>query len=168
MLAIRMQRTGRSGHSQFRVIVQDSRAHPKSGRIVKYLGSYNPHTKTAALKTDEINQYLKNGAQPSERVVKLLKNEGVKVPKWAVDVSKNKRAIKNPEKLRRNRPTEASEPKPAEEAAAEAPAETPAEAPVPTEEAVAAETSPEPASAPEAQPEASAERAAEPEAPKES
>jgi hypothetical protein len=34
MLAIRMQRTGRKGHAMFRVVVQDSRLTPSSGRVV--------------------------------------------------------------------------------------------------------------------------------------
>ena len=34
MLAIRMQRTGRKGHAQFRVIVQESRRTPTSGNVV--------------------------------------------------------------------------------------------------------------------------------------
>ena len=110
-----MQRTGRRGHAQFRVIVQDSRAHPKNGRVVAYLGSYDPHTKAASIDNDKISQYLKNGAQPSERMVKLLKKEGLKVPKWAASETKKKRSVKNPDKLRRNRPAgEVELPKPAD------------------------------------------------------
>lgn len=44
MLVIRLQRTGRKGHAQFRVVVQDSRRTPSSGRVVALLGSYNPHS----------------------------------------------------------------------------------------------------------------------------
>ena len=49
MLAIRMQRTGRKGHAMFRMVVQDSRQTPTSGRVVATLGSYDPHTKTSTL-----------------------------------------------------------------------------------------------------------------------
>ena len=45
MLVIRLQRTGRKGHAQFRVVVQDSRRTPSSGKIVAALGHYNPHNK---------------------------------------------------------------------------------------------------------------------------
>lgn len=106
MLAIRMQRTGRRGHAQFRVIVQDSRFSPKSGRVVAYVGNYNPHSKTAALDSEKISKYLENGAQPSDRVARLLKQEGVKLPKWVIVSPEKKRAIRHPEKLRRNRPAE--------------------------------------------------------------
>jgi small subunit ribosomal protein S16 len=141
MLAIRMQRTGRSGHAQFRVIVQDSRFSPTSGRVVEYLGSYDPHTKVASIDKDKAAGYLKNGAQPSERVVKLLKDEGVKLPGWVEKPAKRKGEIRNPEKLRRNRPEEPEAPAPsaepvaeadaqAAEAENEAPAEPEAETPV--------------------------------------
>lgn len=106
MLAIRMQRTGRKGHSQFRVVVQDSQFSPSSGRVVAYLGSYNPHSKTTTLDKQKAAIYLKNGAKPSERVVKLLKNEGVDLPDWVTKTEPKSRAIRNQDKLRRNRPAE--------------------------------------------------------------
>ena len=49
MLVIRLQRTGRKGHAQFCIVVQDSRRTPTSGAIVAALGSYNPHDKTVIL-----------------------------------------------------------------------------------------------------------------------
>lgn len=104
MLAIRMQRTGRTGHAQFRVIVQDSRFSPTRGRVVAYAGSYDPHTKVSSLDTEVISSYLEKGAQPSDRVARLLKKEGVKLPHWVVFPEPKKSAIKNPDKLRRNRP----------------------------------------------------------------
>lgn len=126
MLAIRLQRTGRSGHANYRVVVQDSRQTPTSGKVIANLGSYDPHTKVANLSKDEVERFLSNGAQPSERLVKLLKKEGIKLPKWVETPAKKEKAIRNPEKLRRNRP--AGEPAP------EKPAETEAEKP--TDEAV--------------------------------
>lgn len=156
MLAIRLQRTGRKGHAQYRVVVQDKRRTPTSGRIVAYLGAYNPHTKTTTLKKEQAELYLKNGAQPSERVAKILKSEGIKLPKWVVLSKPIKRATRNPEKLRKDQPDtpaeEASketteeivveakaEEKPAETQQEEAPAEQAAEAK--TEEAKEAEAS---------------------------
>jgi small subunit ribosomal protein S16 len=127
MLAIRMQRTGRKGHAQFRVVVQDSRFSPTSGRVVAYLGSYNPHTKTTTLNKQKAESYLSNGAQPSERVASLLKSEGLKLPSWVKAPSKHERSIRNPEKLRRNRPAEPEVEAPAEEPAAETEPDTPAE-----------------------------------------
>jgi len=110
MLAIRMQRTGRKGHAQFRVVVQDSRFTPTSGRHVALLGSYDPHTKTSTLVKDKAEHYLSNGAQPSDRVVRLFEAEGVTLPAWVTKSADKKRAIRNPEKLRRNQPKEEAAP----------------------------------------------------------
>lgn len=132
MLVIRLQRTGRKGHAQFRVVVQDSRRTPSSGRVVALLGAYNPHTKTANIDKDLAAKYLSNGAQPSDRVVRLFQAEGVSMPKWVnVPVSKEGK-LRNPDKLRRNRPVEEAAPveeAPATDEAAEAPADSSAEAP---------------------------------------
>lgn len=126
MLAIRMQRTGRKGHAMFRVVVQESRLTPTSGKVVASIGSYDPHAKVATLDKEKASFYLEHGAQPSGRVVRLLQSEGVKLPKW-VTVSEIKEGkLRNPEKLRKNQPKE-------EQPVAEA------EAPV-TEEAAAADT----------------------------
>lgn len=141
MLVIRMQRTGRKGHAQFRVVVQDSRRTPTSGKIVAALGSYNPHTKQTVIDKERAQHFLDHGAQPTSRVALLLKGEGVKLPKWVkIDTSKQ-RAVRNADKRRSTRPAEEveapAEEVPAEEApAADTPAEeAPAEAAAPAEEA---------------------------------
>lgn len=127
MLVIRLQRTGRSGHAQYRFVVQDSRVSPTSGKVVTYLGSYNPHTKTTQLDVEQAKNFLKNGAQPSDRVAGLLKENGVKLPSWVKLSVKKERSVKNPEKLRKNRPAEAE--KPAEEAPAKEETQTENEKP---------------------------------------
>lgn len=106
MLAIRMQRTGRKGHAMFRVVVQDSRRTPTSGKFVAQLGSYDPHAKVILLKKDRAQFYLEHGAQPSDRVVRLFEQEGIKLPNWVRRSAARKGAIRNPEKLRKNRPVE--------------------------------------------------------------
>ena len=111
MLTIRMQRTGRKGHAMFRIVVQDARRTPTSGKIVALLGSYDPHAKNSSLDKEKAKFFLDHGAQPSERVVRLLSSEGVKLPKWATMPQKQSGNIRNPEKLRKNRPAEAEETK---------------------------------------------------------
>lgn len=137
MLAIRMQRTGRKGHAQFRLIVQESRRTPSSGNIVAALGSYDPHTKAIILDKEKAATYLNNGAQPSPRVAMLLQKEGVKLPSWVKLDDKRQSAIKNTEKLRRNQPAsaEATEVKDAEPVveASEAQSSTSGEADSPAE-----------------------------------
>ena len=121
MLAIRLQRTGRKGHAMFRMVVQDSRRTPTSGRFVAQLGSYDPHSKTLSINKEQTELYLKNGARPSDRVARLIKEDGVKLPDWVVLESNKKGALRNAEKLRKNQPKEEAsvEEAPVEEAPAE-------------------------------------------------
>ena len=107
MLAIRLQRLGRKGYPVYRLAVQEAQRHPSSGRVVAYVGSYNPHTKEANVQVEVAQKYLNNGAQPTPRVVKLLEEAGVKLPSWVkkADAMKQK-AIRNAEKLRKNQPKE--------------------------------------------------------------
>ncbi|MDR1970044.1 MAG: 30S ribosomal protein S16 [Candidatus Nomurabacteria bacterium] len=142
MLAIRLKRYGKTHFATYRLVIQDAAKHPSSGKVVAYVGNYNPHTKEVNLDKEQIEKYLSNGAQPSPRVVKLLKDAKVKLPAWVKEPSPNKaRTTRNPDKLRKNRPVEevvkevVKETEPAVEVAE---TETKAEAPV--EEAPVAET----------------------------
>ena len=138
MLVIRLQRTGRKGHAQFRVVVQDSRRTPTSGKIVALIGTYDPHSKQTILNKERAETYVSNGAQPSPRVVRLLKAEGVKLPKWVKDPTAKEGKIRSPEKLRRNRPAE-PEAEATPEAETAAPEAAPVEAPTEAAEAPAEE-----------------------------
>lgn len=140
MLAIRLQRVGRKGHAMYRMAIQESRRHPSSGRVVAYVGTYDPHTKDAKVQVELAQKYLDNGAQPSPRVIKLLETAGVKMPKWVVKFdSKQKKDIKNAEKLRKNRPAEPEKPTEAVKEVVEA---------APAEAEVAEEVVEEPAAKP--------------------
>lgn len=130
MLAIRLQRVGRTGYATYRLAVQESQRHPSSGRVVAYVGSYNPHTKEASIQVELAQKYLDNGAQPTPRVVKLLEAAGVKLPNWVVKAENKTKATRHADKLRKNQPKEEVADVPAadaaeevEEVAAEAPAE---------------------------------------------
>lgn len=120
MLAIRLQRLGRKGYPTYRLAVQESRRHPSSGRVVTYLGSYNPHTKETSIDADKAQTYLNNGAQPTPRVAKLLSDNNVSLPAWVKTAAPKSSALRNPEKLRKNQPKEEVVEEPATE---EAPAE---------------------------------------------
>jgi small subunit ribosomal protein S16 len=116
MLAIRLQRVGRAGYPTYRLAVQESQRHPSSGRVVAYVGSYNPHTKDATVQVELAQKYLDNGAQPTPRVVKLMKDAGVKLPNWVVQASTTKqKTIRHADKLRKNQPKEEVVEAPAEE-----------------------------------------------------
>lgn len=117
MLAIRLQRVGRKAYPVYRLAIQEANRHPSSGRVVAYVGTYNPHTKDANVQTELAQKYLDNGAQPTPRVVKLLADAGVKLPNWVKQPAADKqKSIKNAEKLRKNQPKEEA---PAEETPAE-------------------------------------------------
>jgi small subunit ribosomal protein S16 len=119
MLTIRMQRTGRKGHAMFRVVVQESRLTPTSGKVVALLGNYDPHAKVAVLDKEKASFYLTNGAQPSDRAARLLQGEGVALPKWVKTSSQKSGSVRNPDKLRKNAPTtEPAERVPVDESAA--------------------------------------------------
>ena len=116
MLAIRLQRLGRKALPVYRLAVQESRRHPSSGRVVAYVGTFNPHTKEVTLDKEKVDFYLKNGAQPTPRIIRILSEQKVELPGWVKTASGEKsRKIRNPEKLRKNQPKE------------EAPADAPAE-----------------------------------------
>jgi small subunit ribosomal protein S16 len=154
-----MKRLGRKGHPTYRVVVQDSRQSPSSGKYVALLGSYDPHTKKSTLIKDKAEFYLKHGAQPSDRVISLLKTEKITLPQWVQQPITKEKSLKNPDKLRKNRPAEAvADAKPE-------PSEQPEEAsPKPEENDKVAEN-PEPSEQPETV--ASEEKAKDEEAPSE-
>jgi small subunit ribosomal protein S16 len=141
VLAIRLQRNGRSGYAVYRIVVQEASRHPLSGRVVAELGSYNPHTKAMTINKELVEKYLSNGAQPSGRVALLLNKEGIKLPKWVELPAKKTDAVRRADKLRKNQPAEepvteeavAEEAPVAEEPVAEVAAETPTEEPAPAE-----------------------------------
>lgn len=111
MLSIRLQRLGRKGYPVYRVAVQEAQRHPSSGRVVAYVGSYNPHTKEVRFDKEKTELYLKNGAQPSPHVVKLMVQEKIALPAWVKVQGKKDKKLRNPDKLRRNRaPEPADEP----------------------------------------------------------
>ena len=118
MLAIRMQRNGRVHAPVYRIVVQEAQRHPLSGRVVAEVGNYNPHTKATVLDKEKIEFYLKNGAQPSSRVARILKLEGIKLPDWYKEPTKKQATAKHADKLRKNQPKE--EPVAESEGAAEA------------------------------------------------
>jgi small subunit ribosomal protein S16 len=127
----------------YRIVVQEGQLTPKSGRVVAYVGSFNPHSKENSLDTEKIAEYLKNGAQPSPRVVKLLVENKVKLPDWVKKTKTDaKGATRFPDKLRKNQPEESGAT--SDEKVEEAPAEAAPETDAPTEptEEVPAEEKP--------------------------
>ncbi len=73
---IRLARTGRKNVDRYRIVAIDSHK-KRDGRFLEILGAYNPqHTpKQFTVKTERVSYWLDKGAQPSETVYNLLKQD---------------------------------------------------------------------------------------------
>ena len=75
---IRLTRIGKKKAPQYRIIVADGRS-PRDGRFIEQIGSYDPNTEPATVVIDKeaAQKWLSNGAQPTDVVARLFKNEGI-------------------------------------------------------------------------------------------
>ena len=75
---IRLQRHGKKNQPFYHIVVADGRA-PRDGRFIEKLGTYNPLTNPATidLNFDRAVEWVKNGAQPSDTVRRILSYKGV-------------------------------------------------------------------------------------------
>lgn len=83
-VVMRLARHGRKGRPFYRLVVADSRS-PRDGKHIKKLGTYDPICKDREKyfsidNPADIEYWLSCGAQPTERVVKLLKIADFKLP----------------------------------------------------------------------------------------
>lgn len=78
MVKIRLRRVGAKKAPFYRVVVADSRF-PRDGRFIEEIGTYNPLTDPSEIKidADRANEWIKNGAQPTDSVKVLLKRAGI-------------------------------------------------------------------------------------------
>ncbi len=77
MLRIRLKRAGARDQASFRIVVADSRA-ARDGRFVEQIGHYNPRTDPPTIVVDEDKtlKWIRQGAQPSDSVKRLLRGLG--------------------------------------------------------------------------------------------
>ena len=77
MVKIRLRRMGAKKAPFYRIVVADSRS-PRDGRCIEEIGTYNPLTEPATINVDveKAQNWIKNGAQPTDTVRNLLKNAG--------------------------------------------------------------------------------------------
>jgi len=78
MVRIRLRRVGLKGQPSYRIVAAEKES-PRDGRFIEIIGFYNPRTNpsTVDLKEDRIFEWMKNGAQPSESVVRIFKSVGL-------------------------------------------------------------------------------------------
>jgi small subunit ribosomal protein S16 len=156
-----LSRGGSKKRPYYKVVVANARA-PRDGKYLEQVGTYNPllakdDENRVRLVEDRVNYWLGVGAQPTDRVARMLDKAGIK--ERAATNNPNKA---EPGKKAKDRAEEkADKAREAEEAAAAA-----AAAPAPEPEPVVEEAAAEPA-AEEAATEAPAEEAAPAEAPAE-
>ena len=144
-LKIRLARGGAKKRPFYRIVVAEASA-PRDGRYVERVGTYNPmvpkdHEQRLTLNGERISFWMSKGAQPTERVHKMLASAGL----MAAPVLRDQPKKSAPGKKRAEREAAAAE---AAAAAAEAAAAAPAEE-TSAEDTPAEETSAE-APAPEA------------------
>ena len=80
-LKIRLARAGTKKRPVYHIVVADSRS-PRDGRFIERLGYFNPllpKDKEDRLKLDmdKVKDWMKKGAQPSDRVMRFLDKAGV-------------------------------------------------------------------------------------------
>ncbi|MCY4434624.1 MAG: 30S ribosomal protein S16 [bacterium] len=77
---LRLMRMGKKKQPTYRVVAADSRK-ARNGRFIEIVGTYNPRQEPSLIEIDNEKalHWLRHGAQPSERVQKLLVISGA----WA-------------------------------------------------------------------------------------
>ena len=85
MLKIRLARGGAKKRPYYSIVVADSHS-PRDGRFIEKVGTYNPLLKKddanrVTLKVESIQEWLKKGAQPTDRVARFLAAQGLTT--WA-------------------------------------------------------------------------------------
>ena len=149
MLKIRLARGGAKKRPYYSIVIADSHS-PRDGRFIEKVGAYNPMLKKddptrVTLKVERIEEWLKKGAQPTDRVARFLSTAGL--VKWQAgnNPQKAEPGRKAKERAEERAQREADRAAAAAEAAA-APAPEPEAAPAPeapAEEAPAAEAAAE-------------------------
>lgn len=74
---LRLMRMGKKKQPTYRVVAADSRS-PRDGRFIEIIGTYEPRQEPSVIKIDNDRalHWLRHGAQPTDRVEKLLKISG--------------------------------------------------------------------------------------------
>jgi len=74
---LRLTRVGKKKQPTYRIVAADARS-PRDGKYLEIVGTYDPRREPSAITVDNDKaiEWLRKGAQPSERVEKLLKISG--------------------------------------------------------------------------------------------
>ncbi len=126
MLKIRLTRMGKKHQPSYRVVVTP-KENPVGGEYIDLLGTYNPLRGEVSIDKEKALEWLNKGAQPSDRIARLLKNAGVEHKSIVVKVYTPKPKEVEVEEKAEKAPVaeEATESTEEPEATEEAPTETP-------------------------------------------
>ena len=74
---LRLMRMGKKKQPTYRVVAADSRS-PRDGDFIEILGFYDPRAEPSTVQIDNAKalKWLATGAQPTDRVQRLLKQSG--------------------------------------------------------------------------------------------
>ncbi len=74
---LRLMRMGKKKQPTYRIVAADSRS-PRDGRFIEIVGTYYPRNEPSEINIDKAKavHWLRHGAQPSDRVKKLLEISG--------------------------------------------------------------------------------------------
>ena len=74
---LRLTRVGKKKQPTYRIVAADARS-PRDGKYLEIVGTYDPRREPSAITVDNEKaiEWLRKGAQPSERVQKLLQISG--------------------------------------------------------------------------------------------
>jgi len=162
MLKIRLARGGAKKRPYYSIVVADSHS-PRDGRFIEKVGTYDPllakdNPGRVTLKVERIQDWMKKGAQPTDRVARFLAVQGLAEWQAGNNPNKGKPGKKAEERAAERAQREADRLAAEEEARAAAAAAPPAPEPEPIAEPAPAEEVPAEV-APEAAPETTAEAA---------
>ncbi|MCH9620640.1 MAG: hypothetical protein S4CHLAM20_00400 [Chlamydiia bacterium] len=74
-LSMRMRQQGRKNKRMFRFVVADSRS-PRDGKYLDCVGHYNPHIEDGmVVDKEKIEKWLKEGVQPTEKMLSVIKRK---------------------------------------------------------------------------------------------
>ena len=75
---LRLMRMGKTKQPTYRVVAADSRS-PRDGRFIEVIGTYEPREEPTrvVLDTERVTKWLHDGAQPTDRVRRILLGAGV-------------------------------------------------------------------------------------------
>ena len=141
MLRIRLARGGAKKRPYYSIVVADSHS-PRDGRFIERVGTFNPLLKKddparVTLKLEQLQAWIKKGAQPTDRVARFLAAEGLVKWEHGNNPNKGKPHAKAQERVKEREERAA--------AAAQAAAEAAAAPPPPVEEPAVEEAPAEPA-----------------------